>query len=95
MALSQRIEVNSTGAFATYWVVEVLHFDLKAGVSQCTVNGYLDQPSFAAAKNPMANRGYNAPTPGSFATLTGSQMVATVQAFVQTQPEFVGSTPVS
>lgn len=95
MALSKSIEVNGTGVFATYWVVEDFRPDLKAGVTSCIINGYLDQPSFAGGKNSLANRGYSAPTPGAFATMTGTQIVAAIQAFVQTQTEFSGSTPVA
>lgn len=95
MALSKSIEVNGTGVFATYWIVEDFRCDLKKIITDCIINGYLDQPSFAGGKNALANRGYSAPTPPSFASLTGAQIVAAIQAFVQTQTEFVGSTPVA
>lgn len=95
MALSKSIEVNNSGVSATYWVVSIIQFDLIANTTWAKLTGYLSSATFSGGKTPLTDRGFTAPTPGNFSTITGSAMITAVQNYIITQPEFTGATPVA
>lgn len=94
MALSKSIEINNTGTFATYWVVSNMQFDLLAGTVWAKLTGYLSSTTFSGGKASLTDRSFTAPTPASFSTMAGADMVTAVQNYIATQPEFTGATPV-
>lgn len=95
MALSKSIEVANTGVNATYWVLERVEFRLIGGTTFAQLNGYLSSAAYAGGKAKLTERGFTAPTPGGFATMTGTQMVQSIYDYVKTQSEFSGATDVA
>lgn len=67
MALSLPIEVDGTGATATYWRLTHIQADLPACVVEAQLHGYLDQPARQAGKKPLARFHFRFGTEGLLA----------------------------
>lgn len=91
MPLAQTITL-STGVQATYWVLDYIKPQFLAGQTEAKLNGYLSSTAFSQGKSSLTDRTYSAPTPGTFNTLTGAQIITAVQNYIKTQPEFIGAT---
>jgi hypothetical protein len=95
MALSKTIEVNNTGVNAAYWSLDRIEFRLLGGTTWAKLNGYASSAAFSAGKSAIDSRTFEAPTPGTFSTLTGAGLVTAVYTYIKTQPEFTGATDVA
>jgi len=67
MALSCSIEVEGTGASATYWRLTHVQADFPACVVEAQLHGYLDQAARQAGKNPLARFNFRFATAGLMA----------------------------
>lgn len=55
IAISHEIEDESTGAVASYHVIEYVSIDYKYGNATATLNGYVSQKAHEAGRNPLCS----------------------------------------
>jgi hypothetical protein len=84
MALSLPIEVDGTGATATYWRLTHVQADFPACVVEAQLHGYLDQAARQAGKKPLARYNYRFATAGLFAD--GELSIPAIYSAVRTLP---------
>lgn len=55
IAINHEIEDESTGAVASYHVIEYISIDYKYGNATATLNGYVSQKAHEAGRNPLCS----------------------------------------
>ncbi|RVT91887.1 hypothetical protein EOD42_19280 [Rhodovarius crocodyli] len=85
MALSLPIEVDGTGATATYWRLTHVQADFPACVVEAQLHGYLDHAARQAGKKPLARYNYRFGTAGLFAE--GELSIPAIYSAVRTLPD--------
>lgn len=55
IAISHEIEDESTGATASYHVIEYVSIDYKSHAASVTLNGYVSQKAHEAGRNPLCS----------------------------------------
>lgn len=55
IAISHEIEDESTGATASYHVIEYVSIDYKSHAASATLNGYVSQKAHEAGRNPLCS----------------------------------------
>lgn len=55
IAINHEIEDESTGAVASYHVIEYVSIDYKYGNATATLNGYVSQKACEAGRNPLCS----------------------------------------
>lgn len=98
MAISKSIELKAdgvgTGVNVTHWVLDDINSRLIAGKVTARLTGYLSSVAYSQGKAKLDDRLFVSDLPGSFATMTGTQMIAAIENYILTQSEFTGGTRV-
>lgn len=55
IAINHEIEDESTGAVASYHVIEYVGIDYKYGSATATLNGYVSKKAYEAGRNPLCS----------------------------------------
>lgn len=55
IAISHEIEDESTGATASYHVIEYVSIDYKSHAASATLNGYVSKKAYEAGRNPLCS----------------------------------------
>lgn len=55
IAISHEIEDESTGATASYHVIEYVSIDYKLHAASATLNGYVSKKAYEAGRNPLCS----------------------------------------
>lgn len=91
MPLTKTVTLD-TGVAVTYWRETELNINGVTGKMWCSLQGYLDSNAYQTGKKPVTDRGFTTDLPGSYLTMTVTQMVIAMRDYIKTQPEFTGAT---
>lgn len=94
MPLSKTINLPN-GVAVTYWRETELIINGVANTMWCNLQGYLDSNAYQTGKTPVTERGFTTTLPGSYLTMTVTQVVVAMRDYIKTQPEFSGATNAS
>ena len=84
MAMSLPIEVDGTGASATYWRLTHVQADFPACIVEAQLHGYLDQAARQAGQKPLARFNYRFGCQGLLAD--GELSIPAIYSAIRTVP---------
>jgi hypothetical protein len=94
MPLNKTVTLD-TGVAVTYWRETELNINGVTNKMWCNFQGYLDSTAYQTGKKPAAERVFTTDLPGSYLTMTTTQMVVAMRDYIKTQSEFSGATNAS